>query len=210
MLNWQFIRDKGYNKKYKQKGTFRLCIGRIWAEPGRGSADFSPQRRCSAETFRTSVTMVASGRFYGVNALWGSARMHPFASKKAVFRRSPKWNGERARLGRSFPRPRGKPGRTEMNRTFVIVALARCWPRGAASYTRGGCAPQTSEFGFSRNAAISTGLRCFESVFLTHGMVSGSGTRSERVSTVCKWPLLRTEVRAPGLRPNAPDQSGSA
>ena len=74
----------------------------------------------------------------------------------------------------------------------------------------GGCAPQTSEFGFSRNAAISTGLRCFESVFLTHGMVSGSGTRSERVSTVCKWPLLRTEVRAPGLRPNAPDQSGSA
>ena len=51
-------------------------------------------------------------------------------------------NGERARPGRSFPRPRGKPGRTDKFQTAHAVSRARCWTRGASSHTRGGCAPQ--------------------------------------------------------------------
>ena len=37
-------------------------------EPRSGGADFSPQRRCSAEIFRKPATTIADGRFCGVNA----------------------------------------------------------------------------------------------------------------------------------------------
>ncbi len=40
----------------------------VRAEPRRWSADFSPQRRCRAKHFRAPVTIVAGGRFCGVNA----------------------------------------------------------------------------------------------------------------------------------------------
>ena len=42
--------------------------------------------------------------------------------------RAPEWNGERARLGYRFPHPRGKPGRSEMIRTFMRIPRAGRWP----------------------------------------------------------------------------------
>jgi len=49
---------------------------------------------------------------------------------------------ERARPGRSFPRPRGKPGRTENSQARLDGERAESWARGAPSYARGGRAPQ--------------------------------------------------------------------
>ena len=64
------------------------------------------------------------------------------AGQPGPFSPNSEMNGERARPGRSFPRPRGKPGRTDKFQTAHAVSRAGCWTRGASSHTRGGCAPQ--------------------------------------------------------------------
>jgi hypothetical protein len=49
--------------------------------------------------------------------------------------------GERARLGRSEPRPRGSHLRLEKDQTFGDFARS-CSARGAPNGSRGGCAPR--------------------------------------------------------------------
>ncbi len=67
--NFEFPVKLGKNRLEQQRESKdRRGCGRIRAKPCGGSADFSPQRRCSAEIFRVPVTIVAGGRCCGVNA----------------------------------------------------------------------------------------------------------------------------------------------
>ena len=58
---------------------------------------------------------------------------------------------ERARLGRCFPRPRGKPGRTKKLQAFASTAHVKGWLRGRSQRRPGRACSPTSEFGLNGN-----------------------------------------------------------
>ena len=88
--------------------------------------------------------------------------------------------GERARPGRRFPRPRGKPGRTTRFQRFVPAPPAfPNWLDGARTRSRHGCGPDRADCVPQKR--VSTGR------FRTFSHMSG-------------WPRRRgTQSRGPGL-----------
>src|SRR5450756_1085426 len=56
---------------------------------------------------------------------------------------------ERARPGRSFPRPRGKPGRTGKFQASEFISRATAGRGGASSHARGGRDPQSEDPGLT-------------------------------------------------------------
>ena len=73
----------------------------------------------------------------------------------AVLTRTPKWKWERARPGRSLPRPRGKPGRTGEFQASKSASRATAGGEGATGYARGGRAPQLRNSDSRTGAGVS-------------------------------------------------------